>query len=733
MQDNSSKSLGVRNTKEIIEDLQKLSEEPGFIYTFSFLCFISLWSILDSLIDTNWRERPNNRELSFLLRLMIQHPLNLAYPNSEEVLYSQNHRALDLLDELHRAHTFANAENTDSARSTPIETQATVEDRYSSWLTAGPGMVEPIFYGGEGGNSLQFLRSVEKRYKSDSEWLKNYLGTDINSIIDVIKQLESLQNRRAALLDLDCQFTDMCRNCLDLFSFSKTDLTDADETDVDALIQAFCVTPGEQCPIPDNIGDYNKIHSHPIVALENGQFFLPLPFYLTRSVYESPFYWMNDDHNYKYTADRNRGEAIELMAYDLLKSVFGDKNVYRNLKIKENGEIKTDIDVLAICDNKALIVQAKSKRLTVPSRMGSAKSLQTDFQDAVQLAYNQGKTSRTALLQPGYEFINELGDSVPLNDMLVDAYIICLTGDHYPAVAVQIRNYLKKAAVDPHPLAISIFDLEILSHYLQDPFDFLYYMRQRSYYADQFLSHSEMALLGFHLENKLSILPEANSIFINESSAQVVYMDYLISIEQLPISNSRKVLTFGWKDEPLNQLLEDIKDIGQLGISDAIFFLLDMASEWTKELFTTFRKLQRATITRKQPIEISMNIGKHHKGVSIVSYPFPSSATEAQSFRRHFAAIAVAQKYRSYASEWVALASILGSPKFVDMVAYSREPWKPDLELDELARDLLKENRALNDVGRALRRKPSRNDQCPCGSQIKYKKCHGRTGNFPQT
>ena len=46
---------------------------------------------------------------------------------------------------------------------------------------------------------------------------------------------------------------------------------------------------------------------------------------------------------------------------------------------------------------------------------------------------------------------------------------------------------------------MSVFDLDVVSHYLQDRFDFLYYIRQRTNHAEHFFADSELALLGFHL------------------------------------------------------------------------------------------------------------------------------------------------------------------------------------------------------------------------------------------
>ena len=58
------------------------------------------------------------------------------------------------------------------------------------------------------------------------------------------------------------------------------------------------------------------------------------------------------------------------MTYDLLEPIFGRSKVYRGVKISKGKVDITDIDVLAISGNKAVIAQCKSKRLTIDARRG---------------------------------------------------------------------------------------------------------------------------------------------------------------------------------------------------------------------------------------------------------------------------------------------------------------------------------------------------------------------------
>ena len=131
---------------------------------------------------------------------------------------------------------------------------------------------------------------------------------------------------------------------------------------------------------------------------------------------------MAKDKAYGPTLDRNRGAFTERFAANCLRRVFGDTAVFSDVEIVvSKGETATDIDVMVVWANRVIIVQAKSKRLTLPARKGNDRILRDDFVKAVQAAYDQGavaaqhltggtcrlseKSGRPVLLPPAIEEI----------------------------------------------------------------------------------------------------------------------------------------------------------------------------------------------------------------------------------------------------------------------------------------------------------------------------------------
>ena len=309
------------------------------------------------------------------------------------------------------------------------------------------------------------------------------------------------------------------------------------------------------------MGGYNQVHSHPVMELGDGRYCVPLLPNLAQSIYESPYYWMQSDEAYRDTALSNRGDATEIITRDLLVPVFGPTRVHRGVKVKKGRDDVTDLDVLAISGNKALVVQCKSKKLTLVARAGHGQALRNDFMQAVQDAYDQALKGRKALLEGGCTFTDAEGNPIRLPTEIDEVYIVCVTGDHYPAVITQARIHLDKGTQDPHPVLMSVFDLDVISFYLSDRFEFLYYIKQRAAYAMHFIADTEMTLLGFHLKRKLFPRDDVDGELIEANYSQLVDANFLVARGNWPASEAADRLFHEWKNEAFDQLLADVETV----------------------------------------------------------------------------------------------------------------------------------------------------------------------------
>ncbi len=82
------------------------------------------------------------------------------------------------------------------------------------------------------------------------------------------------------------------------------------------------------------------------------------------------------------------------------------------------------------------------------------------------------------------------------------------------------------------------------------------------------------------------------------------------------------------------------------------------------------------------------------------------------------------KKYEAKANKWIGLASFTNSTNFTDIILYDSSDWFYDEIIEKIAMDYTQKNNKRQII--TVDKKVGRNDPCPCGSGLKYKRCHGR-------
>ena len=649
-------------------DLDTLTAEPGFVYTFSLMILEFLWMTIDQVADINWYQRPNHREMSTLLGFLIKHPIDLSCFPSEEIYEVQRERACSLLEEIHVSNSFSSQSGT-SASTMDTKSPEDLGRKYDQWIRDGDGMVEPIFYSGPGAYDFQYLEMAAQRYSSDHHWLEEHLGTDYDAIIQVARQFPELAKSRVRGLKPPASFKEFCVQALAIMSFSSSDLPPGDKEAFDAMVGKFALTPGLENRSFTSIRERNVVDSRPMVKLGDGKCFLPLFSNLAEAIYESPFYWMIDDNVYKDTALKHRGDATEIITHNLLSGVFTHGATYRNVNVKRGAKDVTDIDVLAVSGNKAVIVQCKSKKLTAKARAGDPNSLETDFLKAVQEPYKQGLVARDALLSTHAKLTRLDGRPIRLRWPIHEAYVVCVTGDHYPALLAQARAYFQLRDGDPYPLMMTIFDLDVVCFCLSDQFDFLYYLRQRSTHAEYYFADSEMSVLGFHLRHKLFPDDDYTATLVDPHYAQLIDAHVLAAKGGWPKGNSEAELFHDWHNATFDELVRDVKSVAdqpepEIPVEDILFFLYDVAGKGADQLMNVVSKGKRLTkLDGKR--HVARLILNGSAGTTFGSFPKVRHPLHAESFRQELLALAVLHKYREQGRQVAGLGILRGQPGFI--------------------------------------------------------------------
>jgi len=212
----------------------------------------------------------------------------------------------------------------------------------------------------------------------------------------------------------------------------------------------------------------------------------------------------------------------------------------------------------------------------------------------------------------------------------------------------QVDVYLTKKADDPFPIAISIFDLDILAFYLADPFEFAYYLRQRTVLSNYYKADTEMSLLGLHLKQKLFKHKGATFEVVETGFAQLVDANFPVLRGSVPRTPAADKLHHEWKNSDFQMLVDQAKSTGEPRFTDVVFFLYDLAGKGADDLINTVKLLKRNSAIDNRSHDARILLSESRSGMTILSEP-----ASALVLRKKLPALARMAKYKSKADLWL--------------------------------------------------------------------------------
>lgn len=768
-----------RDTREILSDLRNLIHTPSYIYSLCLILFEDFHLDLNKIHEVDHRSRLSVKECSLILGFLVQKEMDFSFPDSPEEAFARKEQTYSLMDELHvsfNAPQFAKlGEMMDRQENGEV-----FEDDWQERLdffVKDRGMVEPMFYAGDGVYDFQYLEYLEPKYKYDQEWLlknKDFAISTVREIVSAIKEFVIAKAGEVLPINIKDVFPEIAakarkklkkhyskekideierqqliaasfyryralfpnpeatsnnsaegwkvfyQNLLDLFIIRPSDLGSIGTESLNAFFNNFSFAP--VCNLEyEGPGHFNILNSRPLVKLDDKRYFLPIGYLLPEAVYESPFYWMWEDKKYRDTLGRHRGNVGEEIAYEMLSKVFGKDRTYRSVVVEiKKGQRETDIDVLCLLGNKALCVQVKSKKLTLVAKRGDYEQLSKDFKGAVQDAYDQGLVSRDAVLNRKARFVSAEGKEIHLPESINEVYIMGLTTENYPTLAHQVHMMLVKKPDDPFPLFVSAFDLELLVHYLKDPYDFLYYVRQRTRLMEYFRADEELVYMGYHLDQKLWPREGYDFVSIESDFGKIIdrnYYPYKTGMSHLLPDKDDPILN-RWKDPQFDLFIKSIKFSGDVRTTDIIFHLLDWSGDARKDIVAYMIKLKSASRSEGKVKSLATPAATDFGLSYVVTNNTDSAELEGRTFT-----YARLRKYLCKSNAWLGLGAYSASPHLIDALIYLDEPWQSNSQLEAEYKEELAQMKTTRSIPIKDRGKIGRNSPCPCKSGKKFKNC----------
>ena len=589
---------------------------------------------------------------------------------------------------------------------------------------SGTAMREPIFYSGESAYEFQYRELAFRKYLNDAQWIEKEKGfslADAKKIVDAVStiQIEHLQVARDAIQLLPPEQWTM----LPTFKVSCEYFVSRTGLSVDVVemfLKAFSIKPGSASNTQfDSLNAFNQANATPFINIDDKDFLLFQHYSLNEAFYETPFFWMASDKAYINQAMQNRGNFLEQYSAERLRSVFGEARVFENVHIWGAGRDEVgEIDVLVVFANRAIILQAKTKRLTIEARKGNDLQLKDDFKKSIQDSYDQGLLCAKCLNQSEFVFKDGSGKPLELNANFKEIYIFCVVSDHYPALGFQARQFLnsEETEVIKPPFVMDVFLLDVLCEMLSSPLYFLSYVNRRVGYSEKILSAHELTVLSYHLKQNLWVEEELSMMYLDDSISVDLDIAMLVRRTGAPGAHTPTGILTKLGNSPVKKLLEQIEHLEEPATIDLGFLLLCLSGEALEDLGTTMGQMVRKAKAQHNHHDLTVSVAD--SGITI-HFNADDNRVAAEKLRSH----CERRKYVCKAKSWFGLCVNPENSQLrfgVELI----NPWEQSDAMDEATEKMLVGHKTLAEARSAPAiRKVGRNDPCICGSGKKFKKC----------
>lgn len=715
------RTLNPRSEDEVFRELQALASEPGYIHVIAALCFrnnaIGFTNKLNAndLAKVYSHDRLIWTEISTLIGLLVKNDLNFTIPQPKQMQIMLD-RSDQLLLELHMAML---------APSSEIISNAILQEESTNPFTRGDVLREAIFYCGDSAYDFQFRDFTISKYVADDDWLKTNKGFSISEVVTVAHSISKmLQNAIFPTFDNLLNKDIREWTLLPVYTFTTDQVIDSTRLNAQVvanILDAFSLPVAERNKSFNSVSDFNYVNACPILRISANEYILFQSYSLFEAIYESPFYWMNQDKKYIATAEKNRGVFTEHFCADRLRTIFGERRVYENVILTRGKKIIAEIDILVLFGNRAVIVQAKSKRLTIESRKGNDNQLKNDFKLAIQDSYKQGLSCAKVIQEKDIVVLDKESKVIEINQPLKEVYIFCVLSEHYPALSFQAQQLLNVEQTEQikFPFVMDIFLLDTMIEMLPSPLYFISYINRRTEYNNKVLAGHELTVLSYHLKRNLWIEPEFGMFILEDDICADLDIAMMVRRNGLSGKATPDGILTRIKDTKVGEIVKKIENADNSSLVDLGFFLLSLSEDTIFELNKGIKAIVARALTDFSHHDVTIGVNNGETGITIHCNYEPIE-TAMESLSNH----CERRKYFQKAQTWfgLCLEPRTGTIRFginLDM------PWKQSDEMDNVVANLPKGQKKINLLTsvKPRKKKAGRNDPCPCGSGRKYKKC----------
>lgn len=441
-----------------------------------------------------------------------------------------------------------------------------------------------------------------------------------------------------------------------------------------------------------------------------------------------------------------KSNYLEDMTIDIFREMFPNAKIFQSLYYNSLEGKRCELDGLVYYDNAIILIEAKSVIYPSSAQNGGVGRLENTLEANIEYAAYQAKRAKDYILNvdvPTFEDKNKRKILEIEKTGLENIFLVNVTMEYFAELSVNLLQLQKLGFVDikEFPWSVSIGDLKIISEFIQFPNQFLHYIFFRQKFSNKVLIGNEykhffeLDIFGFYLfeekEELTNYLIEDvneniiaynafndidNSVFCLTPDFSYIFNEYynkkiLGIVPDIP----RKKYDSEFYD--IVRQLEEYSNQGK-GYTNIVIKLLDLDNNVQKQIMNLTHKMVDEVKSKKTIKIFSVPYlhgnfdDKSSFGITIIA----GFSKDTNQMFQVLKATCVKNQYSYKYEEWLGLCIMVDDNRhLVNKFMLLRDDIKFDSEKETLIRKLP-----------VKRLKVGRNDRCPCGSGLKYKRCCGK-------
>lgn len=701
---------------------------------------------------TLWRLSAGNRitEHGRPMPAAAEHAAWLLYPHFDAGTSRDGARIQEVIDAVEaHAHALAGAEIFPSAE----EVHAT--DQLANHLRLHSGVVRGSAY------PQQIARRIDALFRPFEAELATRVGIGPGRAFDVVKAL-GLEIERS-INGRDTAFVVAAEKRKALLRKKK--ISDEDETELAQLAHELATMvasmDGEWVPSKSDLKQHiGLVSDAEWTALRSAIGFTPARRAQLRSlvqVQDYPLFFLDDEHAFSvhgshtfdavfnYFDDVARGDPqlqtrygdhvahwMEKQIAAMIMRLFPAASVLRNVCFADpdNPGGEAEADVVVLWGPFLVVLEAKGKRVHRDALRGSLRRLKQTVGNNVQDAFYQARRVIRVLDRDGRVRLKERGTGrvVEVNrDNLRRVMPVSVTLQHLSVVTTQLAVTQRLGLFNGNafPWSVSIDDLDVVTRFAGSPDVFLHYIERRTAHqtVEISLSGDELDMFGQYLENRPHPdIYEENPEIAKHAGPRMISFDG--GEEQFDA-----VYTAEWYGRPppdppislrlpsqIAPVLEELRRRDDYGARWITFALLGLSTPALAKLNAGIRDLRKTSPAGRRMPRVTAREG------DVLVTVIVHDGLDEETFRENAIFRTRIEKYASRAPYAVTIGiNRCESAKAFDLALWMEGVWEQQEELDALLAEDRAKTRTMHIFKRGKR--IGRNDQCPCGSEKKFKNC----------